>query len=138
MRTCIKCNQSLDDLEFSLKSKTTGQRSTICKPCHRLYTKQHYKSNKTKYISRAKLRHPNDIARNRKFITDYKKQHSCKFCQESDYRCLDFHHLDQSIKHYNLSRMLHNSITTIQSEIDKCILICSNCHRKLHYPNSDK
>ena len=47
------------------------------------------------------------------------------------YSALDFHHLDPSIKEFNLTR---NSIgwNKLQSELDKCVLLCSNCHRMIH------
>ena len=44
---------------------------------------------------------------------------------------LDFHHLDPSIKEFNLTR---NSIgwEKLKPELDKCVLLCSNCHRMIH------
>ena len=31
--------------------------------------------------------------------------------------------------------MQSNSYKAIKEEIDKCVVLCSNCHRKLHYYN---
>lgn len=47
---------------------------------------------------------------------------------------LEFHHKDHNQKDYGLSNkgFLHN-FEKAKKEVDKCILICSNCHREVHY-----
>ena len=50
-------------------------------------------------------------------------------CKEA----LDFHHLDPTQKEFNLSsRDLSSDWLIVKPEIDKCVLLCSNCHRELH------
>ena len=46
---------------------------------------------------------------------------------------LDFHHLDPNEKDpsYNLFKTIFNN--RLKKELDKCVLLCSNCHRELHY-----
>ena len=51
----------------------------------------------------------------------------------------DFHHIDPSQKQYSISKLISkyskkNEIL-IYEEVDKCILLCANCHRKLHWEN---
>ena len=47
---------------------------------------------------------------------------------------LDFHHLNPKEKDFNLSnRNLNMDWDVIKEELDKCILVCSNCHREIHY-----
>lgn len=38
-------------------------------------------------------------------------------------------------KEYNISKMVHEgfSINRIKEEIKKCEVLCSNCHRELHF-----
>ena len=48
-------------------------------------------------------------------------------CQDA----LEFHHLDPSKKDYNVSGGT-KSFNTLKSEVDKCILVCANCHREIH------
>lgn len=55
----------------------------------------------------------------------------CKECDESDARCLDFHHRDPKDKILCVSQMCLHSWNKVLSEIEKCDVLCSNCHRKL-------
>ena len=45
---------------------------------------------------------------------------------------LEFHHLDPNEKDVEPSRLLRRSWDKVKIEIDKCILVCSNCHREIH------
>lgn len=45
---------------------------------------------------------------------------------------LEFHHLDPSKKEFTLSGMTR-SWKRIKKELDKCILVCSNCHKEIEY-----
>ena len=60
----------------------------------------------------------------------------CSNCKETHHACLDFHHLNKEEKLFSIasSVSIRTSIEKIINEIDKCILICSNCHRKEHHP----
>ncbi len=59
-------------------------------------------------------------------------------CEKCGYdKCLaafDFHHLDPNEKDYEPSRLFgqNHSWETIKSELDKCALLCANCHRETH------
>lgn len=43
----------------------------------------------------------------------------------------DFHHLDPNQKDFSIGKQ-SKSFAVIRSELDKCVLLCSNCHRKRH------
>jgi len=46
---------------------------------------------------------------------------------------LDFHHIDEKTKQFDLSsRGLTRAWSRIQIELDKCVLLCANCHREIH------
>lgn len=47
---------------------------------------------------------------------------------------LDFHHTGSETKDLDISR--YSSWELIKPELDKCILVCRNCHSKLHYKNN--
>lgn len=58
----------------------------------------------------------------------------CKFCGYD--RCaaaLEFHHLDRKTKEFGIALSgLTRSWERTKKELDKCILICSNCHKEIH------
>lgn len=47
-------------------------------------------------------------------------------------KALDFHHLDPTEKDFNISRNCNKAWDKVKLELDKCILVCSNCHREIH------
>jgi DNA-binding CsgD family transcriptional regulator len=57
-------------------------------------------------------------------------------CVECGYnkctRSLEFHHLDKNEKDFTISGKSW-SFERLKSEVDKCILVCSNCHNEIHY-----
>lgn len=57
----------------------------------------------------------------------------CIFCGYS--RCsaaMEFHHKDPSQKDFTIGGPSRKSWDKVQQELDKCILVCSNCHKELH------
>ena len=46
--------------------------------------------------------------------------------------CYDFHHLDAEEINAVPSSVLHLSWKRIVEELDKCIMVCANCHRIIH------
>ena len=73
----------------------------------------------------------------KKMAIEYKGG-KCIFCGYN--KCndaLDFHHLNSKEKEFGLSvRGLTRSWKKIKEELNKCILVCANCHRELHAKNS--
>jgi hypothetical protein len=45
---------------------------------------------------------------------------------------LELHHLDPKLKEFQISKSRSYSKEKILSEIKKCVLLCSNCHREVH------
>lgn len=56
----------------------------------------------------------------------------CNYCEESNIFLLDFHHLDPSKKEFGISQASSLDWNVLKLELDKCVLVCSNCHRGLH------
>ena len=58
----------------------------------------------------------------------------CELCGYD--RCLEaleFHHLDSSGKDFSVSSKGYTrSWKRVKEELDKCILLCANCHREVH------
>ncbi len=69
------------------------------------------------------------------WLSNYKKELICQSCGENHIACLEFHHRESQNKDIILARVVNNgwSLKRIQIEIDKCQVLCANCHRKVHY-----
>ena len=66
-------------------------------------------------------------------LVDYKGG-KCVKCGYNKYPgALDFHHLDPSKKDFAISRRKNCSFEIIKPELDKCVLVCRNCHAELHF-----
>lgn len=119
LRTCTKCGQTKDITQFSYKLKSKNIRQTICKKCFR---------------QSAAMRLRQTYHRNKDYVNNLKKSGCCQKCGQKRYYLLQYHHVNKQEKEYNVSKLLSNaSFDRILSEIDKCILLCCNCHRQFHY-----
>lgn len=116
VKVCRYCKKSYPETDFYIAKEINGKvyRRHKCKYCY--------------YITKHKLR-----IKRQKRIDNFKKKTACKYCGFSDYRALEFHHLHN--KKFNISTGIsakHFSIKDVKKEIDKCIILCANCHRLLH------
>lgn len=56
----------------------------------------------------------------------------CQICgYERCLRALDFHHLDPTRKRFIIAHGHNRSWDSLRTELDECILVCSNCHNEL-------
>ena len=83
---------------------------------------------------------------------DYQKRHrikeqlveykggKCEICGYNKcLNALDFHHRNPEEKEYALNTANYNkSFEKLKKEVDKCILVCANCHREIHEEERDK
>ncbi len=69
----------------------------------------------------------------REMARDY-KGNKCMICgYDKCARALSFHHIDPAKKEFDLSsKGLTRSWEKIKMEIEKCVLICANCHMEVH------
>lgn len=113
MKTCGKCKESKDESEFYVKNKKTGQLQSYCKRCLCDTQMQRWIDRKVKAI-------------------EYKGG-KCADCNtEYPREVYDFHHLDPSEKDVDWGRLRLRSWDSIVKELDKCVLLCANCHRIRH------
>ena len=63
-------------------------------------------------------------------------------CQRCGYsRCqeaLEFHHRDKGDKEFQFARYQKASYEKLAKELDKCDLLCANCHREMHAQHINK
>ena len=72
-------------------------------------------------------------AKAKEWMKTVKEKLSCSTCGEARWWLLDFHHRDPLEKEYGIAQILKGKKEVILKEIAKCDVLCSNCHRDLHY-----
>lgn len=125
---CLKCSPFGLNNRRSLE-KPTGSSSQICRECGKSYTR------KTTHGTQAVCW----ACRSRKIRSSRKdkcveyKGGRCSVCGYN--RCdsaMEFHHTDANEKDFSIGNSMYLSWHTIKLELDKCILVCANCHREIH------
>lgn len=116
LKLCRYCKNRYPESDFGVAATTPNKiyRRHKCRYCYR----------QTKRLL---------IARYRKWIEDYKGERQCENCGLSDYRVLDFHHHDELVnKDFEVANF-RVGFERLKREIEKCVLLCANCHRIEHY-----
>ena len=112
-----------------------GTQEKECPKCHKkFFTKKQAKTRRycydcvPEYSSGAELR---KIIK--RWSLDY-KGHKCECCgYDKCTEALEFHHINSKEKDFNISdRNIKLDWEEIKKELDKCIVVCSNCHREIH------
>jgi hypothetical protein len=118
LKKCEYCNKYYPESDFgvALTTKNKIYRRNKCKNCYRK-TK---KSLQNKY---------------RVLIDEYKENKGCSECGTKDYRVLEFHHKNGKEKEFSIGEVSTKGygLKKIEKELEKCLVICANCHRILHY-----
>ena len=72
----------------------------------------------------------------RKEVAEYKEEHGCSICGLHDEACVfDFHHIGP--KRGEVSQLISFGPTVVWAEIENCVCLCANCHRKVTYGDLD-
>ena len=130
MKVCGKCGAEKALVEFAFKNKKKGTLNSYCKVCNRQYQKSHYQNNKSDYLTTARERRKES----EDYVRGYRSKLSCVDCGEAHPAVLDFHHVDPSLKRFNIGGQARNyGLACVREELKKCICLCSNCHRKRHW-----
>lgn len=110
--------------------KLVNPQSSFCRTCAALSRKGHSKYG-IPYTT-----HSDYISSRRKAIRDELIEYKGGQCIKCGYHkysgALQFHHLNPSQKEFTISARTNRSKQELYEEVDKCILICSNCHQELH------
>jgi hypothetical protein len=110
-KQCSKCKETKLLKEFYMK--TDGRPHCYCKICMNSKRVEYMKKNKSAAIA-------------------YKggKCQCCGYDKLQD--ALEFHHKNPDEKDFSISTHRGANIEKIKPEIDKCVLLCANCHRETH------
>lgn len=96
------------------------------KEYHRERSAAHYRKYKKSYNARSKKQREEGKA----FVLGIFKATGCTKCTEKEPAALDFHHTGK--KDAPVSQMYAYNRKRLVKEISRCVVLCSNCHRKHH------
>lgn len=127
-KRCSMCCVFLSREHFNVRRN--GEPSAYCKQCNAAYCRAHYRRNITKHNARRYENSKRYRRRNREFVLEYLRSHPCVDCGETDLVVLEFDHVEE--KRWDLGYIGHRDcpLATIQSEIERCVVRCANCHRR--------
>jgi DNA-binding transcriptional MerR regulator len=113
-KVCTKCNINKEISEYYFKNKKHKNMHSECKLCFNSRITEQFRDLKTQCI-------------------EYKGS-KCQICDYNKYQgALEFHHLDPNEKDFAISAATSRLLNeTMKKELDKCILVCSNCHKEIH------
>jgi len=131
-----KCKVCGKDFIDNSRSKTAIYCSRKC--CKKVFDKRYYEKHKPILNKKGRDYHNK---RENEFISTYKKGKSCALCgYNKHYEILQFHHKDKKTKMFEITlfKIAKRTSEEIQKEIDKCILICPNCHFLIHQKEKER
>ncbi len=115
-KICTKCGLEKPIEDFHWRNKAQRTRRSECKECHNRQVKKRYNDNK------------NEI----NLLKEGKKCEKCGY--NKCVAALDYHHINPNLKIDTVAKLsTHSNLNSALEEINKCILLCANCHREFHF-----
>lgn len=157
MKACSSCGVVKGAAEYYVNKRSSDGRMYSCKDCKKASDSIKYQKRKAEgKIAEYRLNNASKIS---EYNTSYQKKYrssgrkesrklkmclhlggKCSYCSinvsEYNLAMFDFHHTNNETKEYDPSDMVNMSWERIESELRKCILLCSNCHRIHHHGTS--
>lgn len=128
-KTCCTCKIEKSSSEFRKdKTRVDGVQS-YCKICARAY---HKTAHMERYAGQVKEKQTNRRLEGARHLLEYKSGVCCMKCGENTSCCLEFHHVDPTTKKFDIGGNTTRSWSLVLKELEKCVCLCSNCHKKLH------
>jgi superfamily II helicase len=113
-RECKVCKETKELHLFAKNKQSKYGREHQCQSCRTESINKRRRENKLKAI-------------------EYKGG-KCNRCGQIFHQAVyDFHHMDISDKEADPGSLMHRTWDRLKEELDKCVLLCSNCHRLTHW-----
>lgn len=114
-RKCTQCNQIKEEINKNFYERKDGKYHSFCRQCFNQMS-------------------ANSQRERKRWAVEYKGG-KCGTCGYN--KCLaalEFHHLDPTKKDFQPAKLFsqNKALSVIQKELDKCVLLCANCHREVH------
>lgn len=131
MKICSKCKLPKSASDFHKNKGKSDGLQNICKACAK---ERDALSNATNESRRQLIKstRTRKTSSNRRFLARYKRFIGCQNCGEKEPVVLDLHHDNADSKEGDPSNLCGRSRKRLKDEVRKCIVLCANCHRKVH------
>lgn len=126
MKTCVTCKLEKPLDEFNKLARAKDGKQPRCRDCHKLT----YQGNKKEHIARVNARSKAVRKKLLEYVWELKRK-PCMDCGQTFHPVvMDYDHVRGS-KSCGIAGLITKeaSLERIQEEIDKCDLVCANCHR---------
>lgn len=122
IKICVVCKK---EFETNIYAK-----DSCSKECRSVFKKNYLKNRGYMY------KYIHDWRKNnKKRAIEYKGGKCIKCGYDKCYAAMDFHHINKNDKDFDISKNCNLSFEKIKEELDKCVILCSNCHREFHDTN---
>jgi len=125
---CLKCSPFDKHNTSKLHMPQKGD-LLVCKKCSKEYVYNRRGETKSICLSCVQKTH---FRKKKAWAVNYLGGKCCVCGYSKCLRALSFHHKDPSQKDFTISSSYCLSYKRIQTELDKCVLICSNHHHEVH------
>jgi NAD-dependent dihydropyrimidine dehydrogenase PreA subunit len=113
-KTCGRCGAAKPVDQFYRKARKSGGWLRYCKPCFNAYSIERFRQRKRDAVA---------------YLGG-----QCADCGlVFPVAVFEFHHRDPRAKELTFTKLRGRAWKTITTELDKCDLLCANCHRKRHW-----
>lgn len=128
-KVCSKCKSVKPIEEFNFRNRLRGIRLPYCRDCGKKLTQDHYRRNKRQYIERS--------VRAKEKRREYVRQMKSRPCADCGiqypFYVMDFDHREGETKAFEMNHVNYVTMRAIKEEIEKCDIVCANCHRERTY-----
>jgi len=158
-KQCTQCDETKPESEYYTKKRSKVRKDgtvhnwlglyAACKRCVDGYNKAashkykdyhvQYRKNNRERTSRNGKRHYVKVMLEWIELIKTKKALECTACgYNKTWAALDFHHVDPREKENTIHSIMKSGKPTeerwalMQTELDKCVILCANCHREEH------
>jgi len=134
MKKCTKCNKKKSEADFPINGDRlrsqckacVAERSRLWRLEHPGYATQYMRA----YVKKNYATMVERMRAKKQEIMEWKRARGCTVCGETEPWVLDMHHLDPNEKESTPAASA--TLKTFLKHADNCVLVCSNCHRKVH------
>ena len=142
LKKCSKCDKEklLKDFYLRKTGPRAGEYYEKCKDCMKLRGRAYYHKNHERQLALALKRRHRDYLEKREFLNKA-KDIPCADCgKKYPFYVMDFDHKKHQLKIKDVAYMVTRnwSLDKIKVEVEKCEVVCANCHRIRTYKKFNK